>query len=306
MIIRYVNSEGVEVILNKEPYKVLMSDLTDYDNVEIESNGKIARFIKEITERKLNIDIISSSKETTQELCNKLNELFEKDIYNDVAGKIYINDYYMRCFIKSCKKSKRGNGVIRSYEYTLITDYPFWIKETTYQYSKRGNGVIRSYEYTLITDYPFWIKETTYQYLAEPPEAVKYTDLETGIMFPEFPFDFAPVRGEKILENPSFTDSNFIMTIYGFAESPQVSIAGHPYRVETTVYEGERLIIDSKKGTVKKIGRLGEVVDCYNARQKDYSVFQKIPPGLNVFQWSGGFGVDITLFDERSEPKCSL
>lgn len=276
MIIRYVNSEGVEVILNKEPYKVLMSDLTDYDNVEIESNGKIAGFIKEITERKLNIDIISSSKETTQELCNKLNEVFEKDIYNDVAGKIYINDYYMRCFIKSCKKSKRGNGVIRSYEYTLITDYPFWIKETTYQY------------------------------LPEPPEAVKYTDLEEGIMFPEFPFDFAPVRGEKILENPSFTDSNFIMTIYGFAESPQVSIAGHPYRVETTVYEGERLVIDSKKGTVKKIGRLGEVVDCYNARQKDYSIFKKIPAGLNVFQWSGGFGVDITLFDERSEPKCSL
>lgn len=276
MIIRYANSEGVEVILNKEPYKVLMSDLTDYDNVEIESNGKIVGFIKEIAERKLNIDIISSSKETTQELCNKLNEVFEKDIYNDIAGKIYIDDYYMRCFIKSCKKSKRGNGVIRSYEYTLITDYPFWIKETTYQY------------------------------LAEPPEAVKYTDLENGIMFPEFPFDFAPVRGEKILENPSFTDSNFIMTIYGFTESPQVSIAGHPYRVETTVYEGERLVIDSKKGTVKKIGRLGEVVDCYNARQKDYSVFQKIPPGLNVFQWSGGFGIDITLFDERSEPKCSL
>lgn len=276
MIIRYVNSEGVEVILNKEPYKVLMSDLTDYDNVEIESNGKIVGFIKEIAERKLNIDIISSSKETTQELCNKLNEVFEKDIYNDIAGKIYIDDYYMRCFIKSCKKSKRGNGVIRSYEYTLITDYPFWIKETIYQY------------------------------LPEPPEAVKYTDLETGIMFPEFPFDFAPVRGEKILENPSFTESNFVMTIYGFAESPQVSIAGHPYRVETTVYEGERLIIDSKKGTVKKIGRLGEVVDCYNARQKDYSVFKKIPAGLNVFQWSGGFGIDITLFDERSEPKCSL
>lgn len=276
MIIRYVNSEGAEVILNKEPYKVLMSDLTDYDNVEIENNGKIAGFIKEITERKLNIDIISGSKETTQELCNKLNEVFEKDIYNNVAGKIYINDYYMRCFIKSCKKSKRGNGVIRSYEYTLITDYPFWVKETTYQY------------------------------LAEPPEAVKYTDLEAGIMFPEFPFDFAPVRGEKILENPSFTDSNFIMTIYGFAENPQLNIAGHPYKVEATINEGEQLVINSLTHTVQKIGRLGENTNLYNARGKEYSVFRKIPPGTNTLQWSGGFGMDIKLFDERSEPKWSL
>lgn len=276
MIIRYVNSEGAEVILNKEPYKVLMSDLTDYDNVEIENNGKIAGFIKEITERKLNIDIISGSKETTQELCNKLNEIFEKDIYNNVAGKIYINDYYMRCFIKSCKKGKRGNGVIRSYEYTLITDYPYWIKETTYQY------------------------------FPEPPEAVKYTELEEGIMFPEFPFDFCTETGEEVLINPSFNDSNFIMTIYGFAENPQVSIAGHPYKVEATINEGEQLVINSLTHTVQKIGRLGEITNLYNARGKIYSVFKKIPPGTNTLQWSGGFGVDIKLFDERSEPKWSL
>ena len=276
MIIRYVNSEGAEVILNKEPYKVLMSDLTDYDSVEVERNGKIACFTKEITERDLNIDIISNSKEATQELCNKLNEVFEKDIYNDVAGKIYINDYYMRCFIKSCKKSKRGNGVIRSYEYTLITDYPFWIKETTYQY------------------------------FPEPPEAVKYTELEEGIMFPEFPFDFCTETGEEVLINPSFNDSNFIMTIYGFAENPQVSIAEHPYKVEATINEGEQLVINSLTHTVQKIGRLGEITNLYNARGKIYSVFKKIPPGTNTLQWSGGFGVDIKLFDERSEPKCSL
>lgn len=276
MIIRYVNSEGAEVILNKEPYKVLMSDLTDYDSVEVERNGKIACFTKEITERDLNIDIISNSKEATQELCNKLNEVFEKDIYNDVAGKIYINDYYMRCFIKSCKKSKRGNGVIRSYEYTLITDYPFWIKETPYQY------------------------------LPENPISGGDSILTEGVMFPEFQFDFFRAKGDEILYNPSFADSNFILAIYGFVENPQIAIVGHPYRVETTIYEGERLVIDSLTHTVQKIGRLGEITNLYNARDKHYSVFKKIPPGMNTFQWSGGFGVDITLFDERSEPKWSL
>lgn len=237
--------------------------------------GAIVRdFKKDAIEYKIELRIYGTDNRK-KEIENMLFEAFERDINAKHPGKLLYDDYYIECYITASE---------------ISPDEHFGLKKTI----------------TAYCPYPFWIKETTYQYLAEPPEAVKYTDLEAGIMFPEFPFDFAPVRGEKILENPSFTDSNFIMIIYGFAESPQVSIAGHPYRVETTVYEGERLVIDSKKGTVKKIGRLGEVVDCYNARQKDYSVFEKIPAGLNVFQWSGGFGIDITLFDERSEPKWSL
>lgn len=236
----------------------------------------IKEFRKEAAEYEITLNFKGELSDRKREL-DKLREDFERDILTKKPGRIYFNSYYVDGY---CIESDTGVSKIKNTwsENKIIFYCPF----------------------------PFWIKETTYQYLPEPPETVKYTDLETGILFPEFPFDFAPVRGEKILENPSFADSNFIMTIYGFAESPQVSIAGHPYRVETTIYEGERLVIDSKKGTVKKIGRLGEVVDCYNARQKDYSVFKKIPAGLNVFQWSGGFGVDIVLFDERSEPKWSL
>ena len=166
--------------------------------------------------------------------------------------------------------------------------------------------MIRSYEYTLITDYPFWIKETPYQYLPENPISGGDSILTEGVMFPEFQFDFFRAKGDEILYNPSFADSNFILAIYGFVENPQIAIAGHPYRVETTIYEGERLVIDSLTHTVQKIGRLGEITNLYNARDKHYSVFKKIPPGMNTFQWSGGFGVDITLFDERSEPKWSL
>ena len=135
---------------------------------------------------------------------------------------------------------------------------------------------------------------------------MKYTELEEGIMFPEFPFDFCTETGEEVLINPSFNDSNFIMTIYGFAENPQLNIAGHPYKVEATINEGEQLVINSLTHTVQKIGRLGEITNLYNARGKIYSVFKKIPPGTNTLQWSGGFGIDIILFDERSEPKWSL
>ena len=273
----YYNHKGETLCFGSDGLYANENDLRDFSNKYTSKNGKIVAFNKGIVEKSIPIIIKADTPERAAELKNKITEFADIDISTLQPGKIVINDYYMHGYL--CENVKNNY---------LIND--------TYVECKLK----------FVTDNPYWIKETTYQYLAEPPEAVKYTDLETGIMFPEFPFDFAPVRGEKILENPSFADSNFIMTIYGFAESPQVSIAGHPYRVETTVYEGERLIIDSKKGTVKKIGRLGEVVDCYNARQKDYSVFEKIPAGLNVFQWSGGFGIYITLFDERSEPKWSL
>ena len=44
----------------------------------------------------------------------------------------------------------------------------------------------------------------------------------------------------------------------------------------------------------------------YNARNKLQSVFEKIPSGASVLSWEGDFGVDLTIFDERSEPKWSL
>lgn len=275
--ITYYNHKGDALHFGVGGLYANENDLRDFSDKYIAKNGKIIGFNRGIVEKTIPVIIVSDTEEKAVELKNKICEFTEMDILALQPGKIEVNGYYLKGYLCESKKSN-------------------YLADQTYS----------EYKLKFITDFPYWIKETTYQYLAEPPEAVKYTDLETGIMFPEFPFDFAPVRGEKILENPSFIESNFVMTIYGFAESPQVSIAGHPYRVETTVYEGERLVIDSKKGTVKKIGRLGEVVDCYNARQKDYSVFKKIPAGLNVFQWSGGFGVDIVLFDERSEPKWSL
>lgn len=277
MDIFYENHIGERIDLNSENIILQYQEFFNYSWDAVTKNRKITGFKRDSATIPVTVAVTAETEEEYSEIIEGFYQITEKDILAVTPGKLYVDEQYLNCYISGDIKQDAFKGIL------------FQVKNLT-----------------LVTDFPYWIKETTYQYFPEPPEAVKYTELEEGIMFPEFPFDFAPVRGEKILENPSFTDSNFIMTIYGFAEGPQVSIAGHPYRVETTIYEGERLVIDSKKGTVKKIGRLGEVVDCYNARQKDYSVFQKIPPGLNVFQWSGGFGIDITLFDERSEPKCSL
>ena len=143
------------------------------------------------------------------------------------------------------------------------------------------------------------VREFTFEFLRPSDKKVSYPQFD-------LPFDFIQKQGERILDNTSFADSNFIMTIYGFVDTPSILIAEHPYTIHTIVYEGERIVIDSAAGIVKKIGRLGEETNLYSARDMAYSIFQKIPSGAQTVIWPGTYGVDILLKDERSEPKWSL
>ena len=273
----YYNHKGEALCFGSDGLYANENDLRDFSNKYTSKNGKIVAFNKGIVEKSIPIIIKADTQERAVELKNKITEFADRDIFALQPGKIVINGYYMQGYLYENIKSN-------------------YLIDNTYL----------EHKLKFVTDNPYWVKETTYQYFPEPPEAVKYTELEEGIMFPEFPFDFCTETGEEVLINPSFNDSNFIMTIYGFAENPQLNIAGHPYKVEATINEGEQLVINSLAHTVQKIGRLGEITNLYNARGKIYSVFKKIPPGTNTLQWSGGFGVDIKLFDERSEPKWSL
>ena len=277
MNVFYENHAGERIDLNSENIILQYQEFFNYSWDAVTKSRKITGFKRDSATIPVTVAVTAETEEEYLQIIEEFYRITEKDILAVAPGKLYINEYYLRCYISGDIKQDAFKGIL------------FQIKNLT-----------------LVTDYPFWIKETTYQYFPEPPEAVKYTELEEGIMFPEFPFDFCTETGEEVLINPSFNDSNFIMTIYGFAENPQLNIAGRPYKVEATINEGEQLVINSLTHTVQKIGRLGEITNLYNARGKIYSVFKKIPPGTNTLQWSGGFGVDIKLFDERSEPKCSL
>ena len=277
MNVFYENHAGERIDLNSENIILQYQEFFNYSWDAVTKSRKITGFKRDSATIPVTVAVTAETEEEYLQIIEEFYRITEKDILAVVPGKLHIDEQYLNCYISGDIKQDAFKGIL------------FQIKNLT-----------------LVTDFPYWIKEITYQYLPEKPNPVDYAVLEKGILFPEFPFDFAPVHEEKILENPSFKDSNFILTIYGFAENPQIAIAGHPYLVEITVYEGERLVIDSIRGTVEKIGRLGEVTNCYNSRGKQKRVFQKIPPGMNTFQWSGGFGVDITLFDERSKPKWSL
>ena len=47
----------------------------------------------------------------------------------------------------------------------------------------------------------------------------------------------------------------------------------------------------------------GKEINLFDYRDKTQSVFERIPGGNLRLNWTGTFGFDLTLFEERSEPR---
>ncbi len=274
-------------------------------------NEKIEKFKRGLLEKEIEINISDDANASWQDHYVYIQDVFDKDIINNKRGKLYVNGYYLECnvYAGETEDQFRNWCDFQTCVFKIISDRPVWIKESIYQF--RPQIVIPSESEENIPDISGEItqgKPTENNSVVRdfPFDFLKPSNLKITYPLFDFQFDLVGTYGRRTLKNESFTGANFVMTIYGFVDNPNIQIAGHPYTVYTTVYEGERLIIDSAAGTVKKIGRLGEETNLYNARRKDYSVFQKIPPGVQTVSWPGTYGMDIVLFDERSEPKWSL
>ena len=96
------------------------------------------------------------------------------------------------------------------------------------------------------------------------------------------------------------------MVIYGLAVNPRIVINGYPYVLYATVPAGAYVVVDSRQKSVMMYNADGTRTDLFNFRNKADSIFQKIPEGNLNISWGASYGVDITVFRERSEPKGAL
>lgn len=311
-MIKYKASSGNEYDLYAQEMRASEGNFHKYSWKPSSEKEKIGERLKEFTKEAQNYKIVLQFRgglEERKSLLDRLRKDFENDVMGKRPGRIYFGEYYIEGY---CIESETGVSSIKNtWSQNTINFYcpnPFWRRETTYHYlpqQKPVEGDVQNPDISgekmegELLEHGAVVKDFPFDFLK--PSNLKITYPLFG-----FPFDLVGTHGRRTLNNEAFTDTDFVMTIYGFVDNPNIQIAGHPYTVYATIYEGERLIIDSAAGTVKKIGRLGEETNLYNARRKDYSVFQKIPPGVQTVSWPGTYGVDIILYDERSEPKWSL
>lgn len=268
MIVKYINSKGVEVNLNKPPYRMLVSDLLDYEWDVVESAETISGFQKSISQRSINIDIWKTKEKSSRILMNELTNIFETDIATGVPGKLYIDDNYLVCYIHKSEKSNWETKLMTSCEYGLVTDKPFWITEITKPFSKGAGSASDA------LDYPH-----------------------------DYPYDHAPKVAIGSLTNDNYAAADFRLTIYGPVINPAVTIGENIYQVITEVKDGEYLVIDSQEQYVEQYDLKGNATNKFNSRVKQYQIYAQIPPGTHSIHWPGNFGLDITMYQKRSEPR---
>lgn len=270
-MIKYVNSKGEAITLNEGRIRLKDAVFADYEwSYEIKKRrfgAEVTRFTK--AEKIYNLTFALKGTETQKK--EKLEEFYrivEYDVVSNKPGKLYKNEEYVNCFIVASKTVPQKFYCEKTVK--VLCPYPLWNKE-----KKSSYPIFDGNESNNFLNFPF-----------------------------NFPFNFTSgQKGISVLENDHYTDANFKVTIYGPAVNPVINIGGYPYEVNTTVEANEYLVIDSTKNTVTRTLTDGTTVDEYNSRSFENSVFRPIPPGNNSVLWSGDFGWDITLYQERSEPK---
>nr|DAZ30232.1 MAG TPA: tail protein [Caudoviricetes sp.] len=305
----YENHKGERFGGGADGIYINQNELRDYVWDYTSRAERVTAFSRGVVEKAIPLIILCESESKGAEAKNRLFSIAEIDVLESQPGRFICGDFYLSGYIIGSQKT----GYLIGNQYMELslkfaTDSKYWIREKKVEYLPKPELSGGENKPSVITG-----EEPQREALENKAVFGEFSfDLSKKstrkVRYPLFdlPFDFVGVRGQETIENPSFTASNFVMTIYGFADTPSVLIAGHPYTVHATVYEGERIVIDSANRTVIKIGRLGEITNLYNSRGKQYSVFQKIPSGVSPVSWSGAYGIDILLKDERSEPEWSL
>lgn len=243
------------------------NELRDYEWNVLSDNDIITGFTRGVTTKVIPFVFYCDSSKAI-EIKNKFYEHFEIDVLNNLPGYFDINGYHYYCYLtKSSKNDYLISKRMLKIEVEVTSDKASWIKEDVHSFGvSRGSSGSKTYQY-------------------------KYS------------YVYGKAPGNEEITNDSLKASDFKIVIYGPVTSPSIAIGGHIYSVDVDVSNAEYLVIDSLMRKVYVNTISGNELNVFNKRNFDSYIFEKIPPGFNLVTWTGEFGFDLTIYDERSEPK---
>lgn len=248
------------------------SELRDYSWSYDTINNRISRFHQPVQERKIPLVVKCDSEEEAVNVKNQLLEIADADIMAKSPGKVYVGDYYTKGYITSSKKSE-------------------------YLIDKRYCKI----DLVLTSDDPQWYREQTHVFLPDEGNAIS---IGSGTDYPyDYAYDYALALVGRRIVCDSVGASAFRLLIYGPATDPNIVIGGHTYAVTGSIAQGETLLIDSMGKTITLMTATGGSINWFAKRSRESYIFEPIPAGVNSVSWVGGYGFDLTVIEQRSEPR---
>lgn len=273
VLLKYVASSGNEYNLKADSIRTLTANYHRWnwgaEGTTLQYGMRVAHFTRAAAVYETTL-LFYGSKLAIKDTLNALHEDFERDVRLMTPGRIIWGSYYIDCYVNDSSTEPTENNVNPKNTVKLFCPHPFWIREIKHSFAVQSAPVGQSF-----LDYDY-----DYEY-----------DYYLGS------------RGTDLWRTGSPFASDFRMVIFGAVTNPRVIINGYPYQVFATINSGEYLSIDSRKNTVTKVQSNGTRVNMFDSRNKEQSVFEPIPGGNLLVSWSGAFGFDLTLYQERSEPR---
>lgn len=272
---KYVNHLGETVSMDDDGIYPQAGTLADWSIKYRSLNGRTTGFYFSPVELTLSLSIVAETEERGLLLRDRMHEVMRRDVDAGKPGTLHVGEWYVKCFcIKSGKTAWNRIGSIAKYKLTLLVDDPRWTRE--------HNCVFRS--------------------------TAEYGD---GLNYPHgYPHNYAAQASIGLIEGISYA-SAAVITVYGPAETPMVTIGGNRYQIDVTVPIGGILVIDGLAKTIKMKSEYGMETNVFHLRrgsQKKGSgtyVFEPVPAGASLVTWDGSFGFDVVLHEKSSEWRWS-
>ena len=208
----------------------------------------------------------------------------EQDCSRLKLGRIYWDEQYIDVFFNSHDTHPVDSGMNwTEIQGQFYAPFPFWIDEQTL--------IIRPSE-SSVKGYP---------------ENVKGYPLDRSLVYGyEYAYPYASTAVVIDVDTP--ISSDFMAIAYGPTNQVQFFIAGHKYQVNYALRNGQYMVIDTRDTTPMNrrayvMNENGTIVNVFDYRDPTSLLFEKIPNGSVVLDYDRTFGIDLTIFQERSAPR---
>jgi hypothetical protein len=184
----------------------------------------------------------------------------------------------------------------------------YWISADTTPVD--DGGTYTQLTKTFYAPFPFWIEE---QKLEIFPTMQGSEDETTKGYVPSenrygYSYSYGGAPTTIYIDTDHYKDSDFKVIAYGPAPSVEWTIGTNHYKVDYALRDNQYMVIDSRQLTppdrqLYVVNESGIITNVFDYRSSVGDIFKRFPAGKFIFNYPRTYGLQLTLFKERSEPR---